>query len=430
MHASRKARRPALPLLLLAGLPWLAALAACGDAEDKPAVPPRLLQRVSGNGQTGPAGEPLPEPVFVRVVDPQGVPVPGMPVSFAAAAGGGRPSALTAVTDGSGRASADWTLGPVPVSNGLLAQAVGQAVEFTARADPGAPPPLQLVYETPASFTSEGIAIHPERGVFLGTERGLLWSPGPTVAPQPLPLSGEEIEAPLGMAFGPGGDLFVCDSRAGGGDVKRVTPAGVCSTLSPGYDGRPFDLPNSLAVGPDGGLYLSATCEDRIYRISPETGAAEPFVSVTGPNGLAFSHDGAFLYVTTENPGIFCDGPWVPGGLCRVPVLPDGSAGEPEPLVADFAVAGDGLAFDREGNLYAIFSGITALEPPDLFTSVIYVFRPDGEFIPWVRVTVPRDIFSNLAFGAAPFDPRSLYAYGFTGRLYSVFTGIPGRPLP
>jgi hypothetical protein len=40
------------------------------------------------------------------------------------------------------------------------------------------------------------------------------------------------------------------------------------------------------------------------------------------------------------------------------------------------------------------------------------------------------DIITNVAFGAEPFDPYSLYCYGFTGKLYRVGVGIKGRPLP
>ena len=37
---------------------------------------------------------------------------------------------------------------------------------------------------------------------------------------------------------------------------------------------------------------------------------------------------------------------------------------------------------------------------------------------------------TNIAFGLEPFDPHSLYCYGFTGRLYRVEVGIRGRLLP
>jgi len=359
-----------------------------------------------------------------------GDPVPGVAVSFQVKAGGGGLPQEPVSTDDQGSACVQWTLGAAPVLNRLTAQAGDQRVTFEAWAEPGDPPVLELVYQAPAGFNSEGISFWTGRGVFLGTDGGLLTAADPGSGPEPLILSGEEILQPLGLAFGASGDLFVCDTRTPQGGVKRVTPSGVCSTLSSGFQGQPFALPNSLAAGPDGLLYLSSTCDDRIYRISPGDGRTEEFVSVTGPNGIAFNNDGSFLYITTENPGIFCSGPWVPGGLFRVAMHPDGSTGELEPLVEDFAMAGDGLAFDAEGNLYVVFSGITALEPADLLTSVIYVYTPDGRFIPWISVAVPEDIFTNVAFGVPPFDPLSLYGYGFTGRLYRASTGIPGLPLP
>jgi sugar lactone lactonase YvrE len=412
-------------LLLTAGG---AGLVSCDGSSEGP--PLLSLEIVSGDRQTGTAGRQLQEAVRVRLSQAGGAAVSGATVRFQVAAGGGSLSPATAVTDTAGLASTRWTLGTAPVWNRVTALAAEERVTFEAWAEPASPPVPELVFQTPAGFSSEGIAFRPGKGLFLGTDGGILFSPDPFSDPEPLVLSGEELPSPLGLAFGFSGNLYACDSRTPYGDVKQVSPSGVCSTLCSGYQEQPFSLPNSLAVDPDGNLYLAVTCDDRIFRIHPQSGKTELFASVIGPNGLAFDRDGSTLYVTTENPAIFCDGPWKAGGLVRVAVNPDRTAGEVEPLVQDFAVAGDGLTFDAEGNLYVVFSGITALEPGDLFTSGIYVYTPDGRFNPWISVAIPEDIFTNLAFGVAPFDPLSLYAYGFSGRVYRASLGIPGRPLP
>ncbi len=414
-------------LLCSAGL-WC--LASCGDGTSPEPSTPVQVEILSGDSQSGPTGEELPEAVRVRVRDRTGNPLPGAVVSFRVTVGGGSVSAGSVPADEEGVASVRWTLGFVPVANHLEARAGEARTTLRAWASPGEPPPQDLLFEVPAGFSSEGITFWPGRGMFLGTEGGVLVSGDPQAHPEPLPLSGEGISQPVGLAFGLSGDLYVCDNGPPHGSVKRVTPAGVYDTLSPGFQGEPFALPNSLAVGPDGLVYLAATCDDRLYRIRPDDGETEVFVSIPGPNGIAFDADASYMYITTENPAIFCNGQWVQGGLFRVAVRPDGSPGEVEPLVEDFAVAGDGLAFDAEGNLYVVFSGITAGGLGDLLKSAIYVYTPDGRFNPWVSVNLPGDIFTTVAFGVPPFDPMSLYAYGFTGRLYRIFTGIPGRPLP
>src|SRR5262249_37624995 len=69
------------------------------------------LVLVSGNNQTGTAGQSLASPFVVKVTDANGNPVSGISVSFAVAGGGGTLSAGSAVTDTSGLASAALTLG-------------------------------------------------------------------------------------------------------------------------------------------------------------------------------------------------------------------------------------------------------------------------------------------------------------------------------
>ncbi|HST61062.1 MAG TPA: hypothetical protein VLK84_20325, partial [Longimicrobium sp.] len=103
--------RAALPALLLA-------LAACGG--DTPAAteapvdkgPVRFLI-LSGNEQTGAAGEELPEPVVVQALDASGNPAPGRHVGFAVTAGGGVMFVGGGVTDAFGIVKDYWTLGRV-----------------------------------------------------------------------------------------------------------------------------------------------------------------------------------------------------------------------------------------------------------------------------------------------------------------------------
>ena len=99
------------------------------------------LELVSGDGQYGPAGQPLPEPLRVRVVDVGGNPIGGIPVSFAVERGGGELAPPSALSDGAGIAASTWTVGPG--ANVAAASVSGHEeiapVRFAARGDTAEP---------------------------------------------------------------------------------------------------------------------------------------------------------------------------------------------------------------------------------------------------------------------------------------------------
>jgi hypothetical protein len=92
------------------------------------------LEGVSGDGQVGEAGAPLPAPLVVRARDRLGVPVAGASVRFEVLEGGGSVAPSTASTDAQGRASAVWTLGAAGVPQQVRASHAesGRSVFFTA----------------------------------------------------------------------------------------------------------------------------------------------------------------------------------------------------------------------------------------------------------------------------------------------------------
>jgi len=93
------------------------------------------IEIVSGNNQTGAAGAQLAEALVVRLLDPGGNPIVNAPVSWVAGDGGGHADPESSPTDGEGKASTHWTLGPTAGSNTLNAvvSGVGRA-EFHATA--------------------------------------------------------------------------------------------------------------------------------------------------------------------------------------------------------------------------------------------------------------------------------------------------------
>ncbi|MBA3260580.1 MAG: Ig-like domain-containing protein [Gemmatimonadales bacterium] len=100
---------------------------------------PTQIEIVSGNRQTGQAGQRLSADLVVRVLDAQRNPIPGATVTWQVRSGGGSVDPAIATTDAAGRASARWTLGSAPGANSVEAAVPGMgAVTFEATAAAGA----------------------------------------------------------------------------------------------------------------------------------------------------------------------------------------------------------------------------------------------------------------------------------------------------
>jgi protocatechuate 3,4-dioxygenase beta subunit len=110
---------------------------------------PTPLRYVSGNGQTGPAGQPLPAPFVVEARDSYNNPVVNLPVLFEVVEGEGRLSEAQPVfTGANGRAATVLTLGTTQFKNVVRASSPGVSgapVEFTAYATSGIPTEIQYV---------------------------------------------------------------------------------------------------------------------------------------------------------------------------------------------------------------------------------------------------------------------------------------------
>jgi len=120
------------PLRLLLPL----AAAACGgsDLSVPSDVPAAQVVMVQGDDQVGTPGSPLGEPLIVQVTDSEGNPLPGQPVSWIVAGGGGAIDPVSANSNAEGFAFAEWILGPDPGMNLVLAKVAGDTVTFSATA--------------------------------------------------------------------------------------------------------------------------------------------------------------------------------------------------------------------------------------------------------------------------------------------------------
>jgi sugar lactone lactonase YvrE len=99
------------------------------------------------------------------------------------------------------------------------------------------------------------------------------------------------------------GNLYVTYSGTRGQHVPvsifRVRPDGTRETFCSGLVN-----PTSMAIGPDGQLYVSSRFEGTVYRVAPD-GSAEPFATDLGVAcGLAFDRDGT-LFVGDRSGTIF-----------------------------------------------------------------------------------------------------------------------------
>ncbi|MEK7424905.1 MAG: gluconolaconase, partial [Actinomycetota bacterium] len=180
--------------------------------------------------------------------------------------------------------------------------------------------------------------------------------------------------------FDRAGNLYVTYSGTRGQHVPvsifRVRPDGTRETFSSGIVN-----PTSMAVDPEGRLYVSSRFEGTVYRFAAD-GSSEPFATDLGVAcGLAFATDGT-LYVGDRSGTIFCvDRHGHADAFASVPssiaafhlaVSPDGRVYVSGPTLSSYDAVycidrdgsvterytrfgrPQGLAFDREGSLLVV----------------------------------------------------------------------------
>jgi gluconolactonase len=91
--------------------------------------------------------------------------------------------------------------------------------------------------------------------------------------------------------------------------IIEVTPDGKYKVLADHYNGKKFNSPNDVIVGPDGALYFTDPTLDLVagekqeipfqgvYRLDAKGNVQLLTKDLTQPNGLAFSPDGKHFYV-------------------------------------------------------------------------------------------------------------------------------------
>jgi gluconolactonase len=196
--------------------------------------------------------------------------------------------------------------------------------------------------------------------------------------------------------------------------IIRITPDGKYTVLAERFEGKRFNSPNDVLIGPDGATYFTDPTLDLppgekqeipfqgVYRLS-ESGEVRLLTKeLSQPNGLAFSPDGKHFYVDdSERRNIrvydFSSNAKLTNG--RIFGEEPGGKGEGVP---------DGIKVDEDGNLY-----VTGPKG-------IWVWDPQGHHIG--TIVVPEQP-ANLAWGDP--DYRTLYITATTS-VYRLRTTTRG----
>ena len=127
----------------------------CGDNVG-PNPNAKAIAMASGNEQSAPVQQPLPNPLVVLVTDDQGRPVAGVTVRWNAQ-GGGSVSNESVRTGSDGHASVQRVLGPTAgqqTTTASVSGLQGSPVTFISTATPAGSPGIAIVAQPPTSALS------------------------------------------------------------------------------------------------------------------------------------------------------------------------------------------------------------------------------------------------------------------------------------
>lgn len=246
-----------------------------------------------------------------------------------------------------------------------------------------------------------GVSVFRVKSGYTGPDVGLYHQPGSN-----------------GLALDAQGRLTVAEH--GNRRVTRLEKNGVVTVLADRYEGKRLNSPNDLVYRSDGGLYFTDP-PFGLPKVFDDPRKELPFSGVyrlkdgrldllatdfTGPNGLAFSPDERYLYVTNwdEKKKV----------VMRYEVATDGTLTGGRVFFDMTSAPGeealDGVKVDAAGHLYVSGPG------------GLWVIGPDGTHLGTLQLP---ELAANLAWGGA--DGKSLYLTARTG-LYRLDTLIGRGP--
>ena len=154
------------------------------------------------------------------------------------------------------------------------------------------------------SFTLDG-----EPLLRLG-QPGVHSDTGCTGAPWLAERAAGPFNHPTEMIAHPNGDIYVTDGYRNA-RVHRFTRDGqlVASWGTPGKEPGQFHLPHSIAIDPEGRLYVADRANRRIQIFTPEGEFLGQWTGMGGPNDITRAQDGTFVIAEQEadgNPAYVC----------------------------------------------------------------------------------------------------------------------------
>jgi gluconolactonase len=172
--------------------------------------------------------------------------------------------------------------------------------------------------------------------------------------------------------------------------IIQVTPDGKYTILADRFEGKKFNSPNDVVLGPDGALYFTDPTLDLpagekqelefqgVFRLDASGKVTLLTKELSQPNGLAFSTDGKKFYVDDSKQRNIRVYDFQPDGTIsngRIFGQEPGGRGDGVP---------DGIKVDRDGNLYVTGPG------------GIWVWDPQGQHLG--TILLPEQP-ANLAWG-------------------------------
>jgi gluconolactonase len=249
--------------------------------------------------------------------------------------------------------------------------------------------------------------------------------------------------SPNGLAIGPDGALYVCNSGGwdfieigdftipqtelpahhSGGRIERIDPVtGDVTVLYTECDGHPLNSPNDLVFDAHGGMWFTehGRREGRIQHVGaifyaqPDGSSIREVVFPSdAPNGIGLSPDGTRLYAAETHTGrVYAWNITAPGEVERSPAGATGAMICGLPGMQLF----DSLGIDGDGNIVVA----------TLVTGGLTVISPSGEVLDQIVLGDP--MVTNVCWGGD--DLRTAYAtLSATGKLASLPWPRPGLKL-
>jgi gluconolactonase len=226
-----------------------------------------------------------------------------------------------------------------------------------------------------------------------------------------------DIGAPNnGAIFDRAGNLYIASS--GLGAILMLDASNNLKTVAATSDGDSLLGPNDMAWDDWGRLYFTdpkGSHERKLIggiHYIDEKGETHRFAGgLAYPNGIAFSLDKKYLYITET--GL--------NRLLRYEVHADGTAGARK-VITEFPKGSvpDGMKIDEKGNLWVAVHSL----------GEIWRISPEGVRLGTVKL--PARFVTNLVFGGP--DRKTIYVTAFdewqtpSGSVYAISAGVAGIP--